>query len=112
MKVPRKVWLVGFGVLLIAGVSYFAVPEFQFRHDLRRFRVGTTADAIERDYGLRLDLQRSGNILPEPVTEDMLQRHPAFYVRTRCAEVTFNDYKEVIRVSKRTPLETLSRFFQ
>jgi hypothetical protein len=66
--------------------------------------VGATVEAIERDYGIHLELRRSGNILSEPATEDMLRRHPAYYFRTSCAEVVFNDYREVITVMKRTPL--------
>lgn len=104
MKAPRKIWLIGFGILLVAIACYFIVPEFQFRSDLRKFRVSATADSIERDYGMHLDLQRSGNILPEPASEDMLRHHPAFYIRTSCAEVTFNDYREVIGVRRRTPI--------
>ena len=69
-----------------------------------RTPVDGQAKAIEQQHGMHLNLKSSGNILPEPATEDMKRRHPAFYFRTSCAEVAFNDYYEVIHVMRRTPL--------
>lgn len=95
---------------MFAGVMFLVIcfwvirPEVQYRRDVRNYRIGMTTTAIEMEYGIRLNLHQTGNILPEPATEDMKRRHPAYYMRTASAEVVFNDYYEVVRVWKRTPL--------
>ena len=100
---PKGVWILSGGLLLLA-CFWIIGPELQYRREVRRYKIGTTSTAIEKEDGTHLNLQISGNILPEPATEDMKRRHPAYYIRTGCAEVVFNDYYEVIHVWKRTPL--------
>jgi hypothetical protein len=101
--VPRISWIIA-GVLFLVVCFWVGGPELQYRRDVRRYRVGMTSAAIEKEYGMRLTLHETGNILAEPATENMKRRHPAHYMRTSSAEVDFNDYYEVVRVLKRTPL--------
>ncbi len=100
---PNIFWTVMGGLFLVLCV-WVAGSEMQFRRDVRKYRVGMTSATIEKEYGVQVNLQKTGNILPEPATEDMKRRHPAYYMRTSSAEVVFNDYYEVVRVFRRTPL--------
>ncbi len=83
------------------------VPELLYQGAVRKYRLGASADEIERAFGTQLALQLTGNILPsDPApTEDQKRRHPAYFTRVPCAEVVFNDYRVVIRVLRRTPLQ-------
>ena len=101
--VPSLLWFVG-GLLLFLLCAFVLGPEWQYRREVSRYKLGMTAASIEKQYGTRLHLRRTGNYLPEPATEDMKRRHPAYYIYTSCAQVDFNDYYEVIHVFKRTPL--------
>jgi hypothetical protein len=99
----RIAWIIA-GVLFLMVWIWVVGPELQYRRDVQKYRIGMTSVAIEKEYGARLSLRKTGNILPEPATEDMKRCHPAYYMKTSSAEVVFNDYYEVVRVWKRTPL--------
>lgn len=100
---PTLLWLIA-GLLLFLLCAFVLGPEWQYRREVSKYKLGMTAASIELKFGKPLRLHRSGNYLPEPATEDMKRRHTAYYIHTSCAEVDFNDYYEVIHVFKRTPL--------
>jgi hypothetical protein len=105
MKPRRKILWIAVALLLIAGS--LLVPEWLYQRAVRKYRLGASADEIERAGGTHIALQPTGNILPsDPApSEDQRRRHPAYFTRAPCAEVVFNDYRVVIRVLKRTPLQ-------
>jgi hypothetical protein len=105
MKLRSKILWSATASLLMAG--FLLVPEVQYQRAVRRYALGTSADEIERAYGTHLALRPTGNILasdPAP-SEDQKRRHPAYFIRVPCAEVLFNDYRIVIRVLRRTPIQ-------
>jgi hypothetical protein len=100
----RHKWLL---VILVLFACTFAFgPELQFRRARQKYRMGISADAIERNYGTHLELKPSGNILGSEPTEEEKRCHPAYhaFIARDCVAVTFNDNREVIEVRKWTPL--------
>jgi hypothetical protein len=62
---------------------------------------------------VHLDLQPSGNILPNPATEKEKRRHPAYeaYVPQDYVILAFNSDREIIDVTKLTPLGGMQKLF-
>jgi hypothetical protein len=90
----------------------FVPPELKYRSAIQKYKPGTTAEAIEHDYGVHLDLRPSGNILGYTPTDEERRRHPAYeaFLPEEYVNVAFNADHEVIYTTKLTPLRALQKF--
>jgi hypothetical protein len=109
MRSERKFWVSGVAVaILVIGVALFW-PEFRYRIALPKYKFGMTAEALSREIGVQIDLRKNGNYLPEG--EDDLNKRRHFCYDARVArdfvELDFNDFHELIAITKRTPLARL-----
>lgn len=115
MKHSRKIIWLAIAVVLAVLSVVLLWPEIQYRRALHKYTIGTPADAIERDYGIRLNLRSSGNILPSgrpgEDTEYEKRHHACFVadVPQDFAQIIFNNYREIIVVKRRTPLTKIRR---
>ena len=69
---------------------------------INRYPIGTAADKVLADYGRKYKLRRTGNVLPEPVTQEDKKRYIFWFltVPEDNAVIEFNYFQEVIRVNK------------
>ena len=110
MKRSRKViWSALGAACLLALAVWLVPPEVKYHRALEKYKPGTTAEAIQQEYGVHLNLQPSGNILPYTPTEEQRRRHPAYaaFVPQEYVTVAFNADREVIDVTKLTPLRSI-----
>ena len=114
MKRSRKI------ILLILVAACFVIlyvslvrPEMKYRQALQKYKPGVTAETIEHDYGVHLDLRSSGNILPYAPPDEKKHRHPAYdaSIPQEYVVVSFNSDREVIEVTKLTPLRGIQKLF-
>ena len=93
----------------VTGLAAIFIPEMRAAWTIRhKYRIGATADSIEREYGTRLPLVQSGVVLPNP-TQDA-KRHAlgySLYAPIDCVYVHFNFFREVTSVKKVTPFGLL-----
>jgi hypothetical protein len=113
MKLAREVLVVVLFVAFLAACGIIP-PELRYRRALHKYRIGITAEAIERDYGTHLDLQPTGNILPPGFGKEDQRRHPAYETRLphECIIVIFNDFHEVRYVQRFTPILRIEWWFE
>jgi len=109
MMSERKFWVLAVAIaVLVIGAALFW-PEFRYRTALPKYKLGMTAEALEREIGVQIDLHKNGNYLPEG--EDDLNKRRHFCYDARVArdfvELDFNDFHELIAITKRTPLARL-----
>ncbi len=107
MKVAgKKAWIGAIIVILVALLlSTIVWPEIQYRRALPKYKIGVTAEQIERDYGIHLELRKNGNYLPEGEDDYSYDA----YIPCDFVSVDFNDFHEILKVSKATPLTNLKR---
>jgi hypothetical protein len=105
---PKK-WLILAAVLLVGLCAWLVPPEVKYRRALQKYRPGVSVSALEREYGVHIQLEPSGNTLPYPPTEEQRRKHWAFELisRDEYVIVYFNADRKVIDVMKFTPLRLL-----
>ena len=86
MKRSRKI------ILLILVAACFVIlyvslvrPEMKYRQALQKYKPGVTAETIEHDYGVHLDLRSSGNILPYAPPDQKKPSHPSLLLSPEAA---------------------------
>ena len=110
MKISGNTW---WGVAVGASVLVAAIalcwPEIRYRTALPKYRFGITAETLEREIGIRVDLRKNGNYLPDGMDDLNKRRHFCYDARVPrdFVELDFNDFRELIAVTKRTPLAKL-----
>jgi hypothetical protein len=105
---PRRT-LLCLAVGSLALLGFLGWPEFRFRRASKRYVPGATAESIESRYGVHLELQTLGNVLPWEDTEESKRHHALYeaYVPRAFMHLIFNDYRQIIGVSSTTPLHRL-----
>jgi hypothetical protein len=111
---PKRTLAIVIAALSISLCAWLIPPELRYRRALQKYKPGITAEAIERDYGVHLDLRPSGNILSDTPTDEQRRRHPAYeaYVERDFVVVAFNADRESIDVTKLTPLKGIQKLFR
>jgi hypothetical protein len=112
-RARRTLWLTGIAVCLL----FIVGPELRASWAAKnKYRIGTTAKAIERASGTRLspDPRQSLNIPPSTTDAEVRRRAFAYsvWVWRDFVHVSFNSEGEVLRVEKVTPIQLLSRWIQ
>jgi hypothetical protein len=94
--------------LLISTVVW---PEVQYRRALPKYKIGVSAEQIERQYGIHLELRKNGNYLADGEDDYQKRRHYSYdaYVPYDFVYIDFNDFHEVLKVTKTTPIAKLKR---
>ncbi len=89
--------LLGFSAWLL-----FVRPEIEFQRVVRKYPPGTPAEKILNDYGGKITLERTGNVLPYEPREDERTRYTFYFLRlpSANAELDFNYYQQLIRVNR------------
>ena len=110
MKTFGRKWLVlGTGAIVLMAIAAVCWPEIRYRTALPKYRFGMTAEALERESGARIERRKNGNYLDDGADDLNKRRHFCYHARVRrdFVELDFNDFHELIAVTKRTPLATL-----
>ena len=95
-------FLTSFAIIALALWFAWIRPEHRYQEVLNRYPIGTAADKVLADYGRKYKLRRTGNVLPEPVTQEDKKRYIFWFltVPEDNAVIEFNYFQEVIRVNK------------
>ena len=113
MRVAGKRFLIGAGlvVLSVLLISPLVGPEIQYRRALPKYRIGASPEEIEREYGIHLELRKNGNYLPDGEDDYQKRRHYCYdaYVTNDFVYIDFNDFHEVLKVTKVTPVSKFLR---
>lgn len=110
----KRTLAISVGVFAFIVCAWLIPPELRYHRALQKFKPGITAEAIERDYGVHLDLRPSGNILPYTPTDEQRRRNTAYeaYVERDYVVVAFNADREIIDVTKLTPLRGIQKLLR
>ena len=86
-------------------------PEIKYRTALPKYGIGVSAEQIERQYGIHLELRKNGNFLPDGEDEYQKRRHYSYdaYVPKDFVYIEFNDFHEILKVTKTTPVAKFRR---
>lgn len=108
----KKIWFILVAFCLVIVYVSLVRPELAYRQAMQKYRVGITVEAIEHDYGVHLDLRPSGNIFPDTATVEEKSRHAAYeaFVPQEYVVVTFNSNREIVDITKLTPLRGIQKF--
>jgi hypothetical protein len=105
----RKLLGLAVGATVLATIAALCWPEICYRRALPKYRFGVTAETLEREAGVRIFLHKNGNYLPEGEDDLNRRRHFCYNacVFRDYVELDFNDFHELIAITKRTPLAKL-----
>lgn len=105
----RKRLALAVGAIVLVAIAALCWPELRYHTALPKYRFGITAEALEREIGVRIELSKNGNYLPEGEDDLNKRRHFCYDARVPrdFVELDFNDFYELIAVTKRTPLAKL-----
>lgn len=94
------------GVTVLVATAALCWPEIPYRRALAKYRFGITAEALQREIGIPIVLRKNGNYLPDDAYDFEKRRHCAYeaIVPRDYVELEFNDFHELIGITKRTPL--------
>jgi len=107
MKTLGKGWWARVaGATVLITIAALCWPELRYRRSLPKYRFGTTAEALEREIGIRIQLRKNGNYLEDEAPDIEKRRHFSYDARVPrdYVELQFNDFHELIAITKRTPL--------
>lgn len=92
--------------LVLAAITLLFWPEIRFRLALPKYRFGATAEILERELGIQIRLRKNGNYLTDNENDLTKRRHFSYDSRVPgdFMELEFNDFHELIGITKRTPL--------
>jgi len=81
-------------------------PEIRYRTALPKYKFGVTAEALEREIGVPIQLRKNGNYLADNDDDLTKRRHFSYDARVPrdFLDLEFNDFHELIGITKRTPL--------
>lgn len=98
-------------ILALILVSPIVWPEMQYRRALPKYKIGASAEQIEREYGIHLELRKNGNYLADNDDDYQKRRHYSYdaYVSKDFVYIDFNDFHEVLTFTKMTPLARFGR---
>jgi hypothetical protein len=110
VKSSGKKWSAAVIVLLLAFLAATIIwPEIRYKSALPKYKFGATAKALERETGNRIEVRKNGNYLPDG-TDDLNKRRHFCYeasVSGDFVQLDFNDFHELIAITKTTPLAKL-----
>ncbi len=94
------------GATVLVAIAALCWPEILYRRALPKYRLGITAEALQRELGVRFRLRKNGNYLHDEATDIEKRRHFSYdaTVPRDYVELEFNDFHELIAITKRTPL--------
>jgi hypothetical protein len=94
-------------LLLLAGTLTW--PEIRYRRALPNYKFGATAEVIEGEIGIHIALRKNGNYLPDGMDDLTKRRHFCYdaIVSRDYVQLDFNDFHELIAITKTTPLAKL-----
>jgi len=102
----RKCLALVAGATVLVAMAALCCPEILYRRALRKYRFGITAEALQRKIGVRIQLRKNGNYLADEDNDFVKRRHISYGapVSRDYVELEFNDFHELIAITKRTPL--------
>src|SRR5437762_14316469 len=89
----KKRWaMLGMALLVAATTTAVCWPEIRYRSALPKYRFGITAEALERESGIRIELRKNGNYLPDGMDDLNKRRHCCYDARVPrgFVEIDFN----------------------
>ena len=110
MKTCRRKWLVtALGAIALIAVVALGWPEVRYKTALTKYKLGSTAETLQREIGVQINLCKNGNYLPDGMDDLNRRRHFCYDARVSrdYVELDFNDFRELIAVRKNTPLAKL-----
>jgi hypothetical protein len=110
LKTAIRKWSAAAIVLLIAFLAAAIIwPEIRYKRALPKYKFGSTAEALEGETGIRIELHKNGNYLEDGADDLNKRRHSCYdaYVSRDYVQLDFNDFYELIAITKTTPLAKL-----
>src|SRR6266404_552378 len=98
------------GATVLVAIAALCWPEILYRRALPKYRLGITGETLQREIGIRVELRKNGNCLTDDATDFEKRRHFSYDapVPRDYIELYFNDFHELIGITKRTPLARCS----
>lgn len=100
----KRVVIASLLVLTCTGVFWWFAygPEARYQRAVKRYPAGTPVGQILEQHGGKVQVMRTGNVLPFEPREDEKRRYVFYYLLLprENAEVVLNYYQEVIRIEK------------
>jgi hypothetical protein len=84
-------------------------PEIRYNNALRKYKFGATAETLEGEIDIHIELRKNGNFLEDGADDLNRRRHFCYdaYVSRDFVLLDFNDFHELIAITKTTPLAKL-----
>jgi hypothetical protein len=105
----RRFWGLALAVAILVIGAALLWPELRYRIAMPKYKFGMTAEALEREIGVQIELRKNGNYLADDEDDLNKRRHFCYdaLVARDFVELEFNDFHELIGITKRTPLAKL-----